>query len=786
MSYTLLHESQTVNENLSRGLDDRQFRIHQAREYLKRTQYLFEHFGSTELKSTHGRFEELQNALATDRVNLVVLGEFSRGKSELLNALLGIELLQTAQETTTAVNTFLQAIPVERDERFIRIHYQDNRPAEEISWHDDEALMRWGTELEKSNSDARREVSHIEVFHDHDLLKKGLVLIDTPGLKTIIKHHEEITHRAIAEAHVALWVQATDQLGGTESEWEFMARTLRRNFQKFITVINKWDKVLEPQDASDRRLSEEERVKHKLQIVKESFQKSLGGQHSAEISRLTDENHLFGVSARWARDPDPMRRERSNIKRLSERIVEMLTSGEAQEQVFLKPLKQLTEIQSQLEDYITHELNQIDTDKSAEIRDQELQRLDLDIRELEQKEERETRESHDEHQRVARVVIDDIREQLLKPLISLRDSIDDQVTESYVRRMMGVQKEKIGLPSQLDQQYQDLAFQLEVRWREQKGKLNETLYGLREHYLDAMTQHGQLIETSLSQLNIALPQLELNLDFDFSGLEDHRRRSAELNNELESLKDEIDSLEADIANNTIDEQKRLRAEAEVLRVQRRLESMGAPPAPVIYEERRKTSDYGSGFLWLSPTYETVTCKDDNNVKRYERELDELNELHSKREQALGALMQEEFERTGRKINLEAARKKLDRQMAKREKDLQKIEHKVRQDEEALIEDTVNRLRRNTLNQLNTSIAEIDHYLTHNLRQVFMEQAMILANCVQEQMLEPLNAKRAQQQEIEMLLQQSQNDIAVRSDELTGALRALVEVQKLTQFALQNA
>lgn len=100
-----------ANSVLSSGLEDRQFRIQRARDYLERTRDLFERFGSVELKTTQARFDELRGSLDADQVRLVVLGECSRGKSELLNALLGIELLPTAQETTTAVNTFLQAEP---------------------------------------------------------------------------------------------------------------------------------------------------------------------------------------------------------------------------------------------------------------------------------------------------------------------------------------------------------------------------------------------------------------------------------------------------------------------------------------------------------------------------------------------------------------------------------------------------------------------------------------------------------------------------------------------------
>ncbi len=498
-------KSQTSNENLLSGLEARRFRIEQARDYFKRTQELFEQYGSAELKATHASFDELQRALESDQVKVVVVGEFSRGKSALLNALLGIELLQTALEITTAVNTFLQALPSGRKERFIRIHYQDERPTEEIDWNDDQALKRWGTELEKSNAEARRQVSHIEVFFDSNLFKEGLVLIDTPGLNGVMKHHEEITRKAIAEAHVALWVQAAEQLGGAGTEWEFMVRTLLPNFQKFITVINKWDRVLEPEDAHDKLLSEAQRVENKLNEFRERFMlkvpEELKDKYGKEIERLTDKDHLFGVSARWGRDPDPVRRQRSNIDCLAQRIVEMISSGEAQEQIILKPLTQLIDIQSILRDHIESERHQLDSDQSAESRALELKTLELDISELEQEKKRETQESREEHRRALETLQKAMRDRLLKPLTALHDSIEEQVTESYVRRMIANKASTIGLPEELDQQYGQLTRQIEVLWREEKKRLHETLQGLQGSYLEKMNQHAHHSATAVVAQN---------------------------------------------------------------------------------------------------------------------------------------------------------------------------------------------------------------------------------------------------------------------------------------------
>ena len=255
------------SEAINSGLRARQNKISQAQDYLARTQELFEQFGSQELKASHAKFTELTRALESDRtVLLVVVGEFSRGKSSLVNALMGIELLRYAKEATTAVNTFIRALPQGRSDRFIKVHFMDGRLAEELAWTDSATLERWSTELDESNAEARRQVDHIEIFMSHPLLEQGLVLIDTPGLQSLVEHHEAITRKAIAEAHIAVWVQSALQLGGNATDWEFLAQTIRRNFSKFITVVNMWDEIIEFPDPQDIGKPERQLTREKLKV----------------------------------------------------------------------------------------------------------------------------------------------------------------------------------------------------------------------------------------------------------------------------------------------------------------------------------------------------------------------------------------------------------------------------------------------------------------------------------------------------------------------------------------
>ena len=62
-----------------------------------------------EFSSEHNKLISLQERLSEGRFHLAVLGQFKRGKSTLLNALLGESLLPTSVVPLTAIPTFIRS-----------------------------------------------------------------------------------------------------------------------------------------------------------------------------------------------------------------------------------------------------------------------------------------------------------------------------------------------------------------------------------------------------------------------------------------------------------------------------------------------------------------------------------------------------------------------------------------------------------------------------------------------------------------------------------------------------
>ncbi len=766
---------------LDESLAKRQSHIKTAKDYLAKTKVLFDEFGSAELKTSHAKFDELLDALNADQVRLVVIGEFSRGKSSLVNALLGIELLPTAMEATTAINTFIRALPAGQHNRFIRIHYQDDKPFEDMPWHDDSELVRWGTELDENHAHVRRSLDYIEVFMDHDLLKKGLVLIDTPGLESVMKHHEGITRKAIAEAHIALWVQNTTQLGGSASEWDFLSSTIRTNFNKFITVVNWWDKVLEPEDAQDQKKPESVRVQEKMDKVKNNFAKRLEKQPKAEVDLLTNSSHLMGVSAKWALSNNPDHQRRSGIAHLTQRIAHMFTSGEAMEQIYRKPLQQLSHIQSQLSAGLKDEAEQLNSDKSLAERQRELESLEKDIKLLDEKFRRVTSDSKFEHDAAANHCKEEVRHKLVAPLADLKTEIEIQVNEAYIKKSIAKGVKQIGLPESLDEQFHSVSAQVTQEWESQKQALTKVLEGLRTNYKEQMAKHVSQIKGQMAKVDIELPSLDVRFDLDLSGIETHHQKAIELQQEIAARREQIDSIESDKDRHSANTAAHDMARQAVKRAERMLEQLGPQPSPSVHHERERVK---KGGMWSDDKYATVERTDNSNVEAWKAEREEQRKALADKETRMAQITAEEERKTGTRQSLERAQKKYERELADFERKQAALEKQAKEDQADLIRDSVNRLIKSTAGQLDQRIRYLQDHAAKAIHTLFMNQLELLQGCVQDQYLEPNNAKRAKREEVQTLLQQSQATIAQRKAQLATAQIELAALQTQTQTALK--
>lgn len=191
--------------------------------------------------------ETLLDRLAEERFHLAVLGQFKRGKSTLLNALVGEPLLPTSVVPLTATPTFIRAGITPG----ARVIYQNGRPADTFPVEqtaDLTALLaRFVTEA--GNPHNHRGVSHVEVFHPAPLLRQGVVLVDTPGIGSTLRHNTEATLNFLPQCDAALFLVSADP-PVTEVEIAFL-QEVQTKVARIFFILNKVDYL----DQTDRQLA---------------------------------------------------------------------------------------------------------------------------------------------------------------------------------------------------------------------------------------------------------------------------------------------------------------------------------------------------------------------------------------------------------------------------------------------------------------------------------------------------------------------------------------------------
>jgi len=219
------------------------------------------------------RLRDLRDRLTEGRLQLAVLGQFKRGKSTFLNALLGAPLLPTGVIPLTAIPTFIAcgARPL------IRVTYRSNRAVDEFeaSAPDDIRNRLFGFVAEEANPKNRLDVRRVDLFYPSPLLENGLVLIDTPGIGSTHRHNTDAALQVLPECDAALFVVSADP-PITETERAYLD-AVRPKVARIFFVLNKAD-YLEP---------------HELRIAVEFLRKVLQESADAEIDTAT----IFPVSA---------------------------------------------------------------------------------------------------------------------------------------------------------------------------------------------------------------------------------------------------------------------------------------------------------------------------------------------------------------------------------------------------------------------------------------------------------------------------------------------------------
>jgi GTP-binding protein EngB required for normal cell division len=168
--------------------------------------------------------------LAEDRFNLAVVGQFKRGKSSLMNAIIGRDLLPTGLLPLTSAITTLRYGPQEkvvlRREGWV---LEPEVPLAELA---DYVTERGNPGNEKGLIEARVELPI-------SFLRRGLHFVDTPGIGSSHLENTATTYEFLPKADALIFVTSVEA-PLSEAEEAFL-RDVRGYVRRLFVVVNKTD-----------------------------------------------------------------------------------------------------------------------------------------------------------------------------------------------------------------------------------------------------------------------------------------------------------------------------------------------------------------------------------------------------------------------------------------------------------------------------------------------------------------------------------------------------------------
>ena len=271
-------------------------------------------------------FEKLKENLENGEFSIVVVGEFSAGKSTLLNALMGQRILPSFTNETTATVNFLRHKDRAINGEVGRVYYRDGEE-EELR---DLSLATINEYVSTKGDEVANKVEHLDLYLDSKFLEDGVTLVDSPGLNGVADGHREITEQQILKSNASIFLFNSDH-PGSKTDFEFLY-DLQKKVKTIIFVLNKIDNIKE---------EEGETVESVIESLKSNYRKQF-----PDIKTVPEIWPVAAFKALEARTvPEKAGQEEiSRLKPFEERLLKFLTCGEKAHQQLISPVERVISV----------------------------------------------------------------------------------------------------------------------------------------------------------------------------------------------------------------------------------------------------------------------------------------------------------------------------------------------------------------------------------------------------------------------------------------------------------
>lgn len=255
---------------------------------------LAEWLGHTEDVIKINKMEEIVN---NGMYYITFWGHYSAGKSKLINNILKRDILPVQSRETTATLTYIMY----GEDEGCTVYFENNAK--------EDFDLNYVKNIFQNTEDIKNidTIDHIEIRIKNSLLKTGLVLVDTPGVNTIIQKHQDLAVSAIEQSGKIIYV-----MGGSPSnvDKKFINQITEYGIES-IFVRTKCDKINESEENPLEAIQKEE---NSIKEIINKEVKFIGISNEKSSSWFENISFIEEILEEFAQDLKKEMRESAEIR----------------------------------------------------------------------------------------------------------------------------------------------------------------------------------------------------------------------------------------------------------------------------------------------------------------------------------------------------------------------------------------------------------------------------------------------------------------------------------------
>jgi GTPase SAR1 family protein len=724
-------------------------------------------------------FKSLYANVNNGNFSIVVVGEFSAGKSTFLNALMGEKYLPSFTTETTATVNFLKHKEFSKNGNGISVVFKDGK-VEECGEANLKNIEKYVST--RSDVDVAKDIEYVELYLDSKFLKDGVTLVDSPGLNGVMEGHEEITQRQIEKSHACIFMFSADQ-PGRKTDYEFLAQ-LKSKVKTIIFVLNRIDEI---------KSSEGLEVEDVIGSLKESYSKHFQGEPIPEIWPIAAYPALVSRSGypldyhgkvQHSEEEKAHYFEKSRINKFENRLWKFLTQGEKAKEELLAPVDRVKKIIQNQKQELNKRIEELQGVTDTQEINLEICSLEDETKNLENSLQDKYEEITSEIDGITRELKENLKGSTLKIsdkyVKQVEDWTDlDNITKDLEKFNNRIQKEYTNMTEGIFEEFiENFADIVKLKYKQYFSEFEKSVEGIEKN-----------VDIDLGK--------SLNYeDFDINfGLQDYKAKIAEFEKEMNKLEEDIDNAGAErIKAQILMNQKEI-LEEKMQSVAKRAESFEAilGPRPSV----RKTTRTEMKKQWRGGIIGTpidiifgrkvvpkeVVVDDNSEQVNYDEQKTKIEKKFSNEEAQLKQELKGIKNPDKHPEEYDALERKLEKIKIKKEEELNSFRNTYKAEFQKKYNSTLRNIKNEISDFIDEAEAVVEKAIIKKINSQKKQLSEIVVDIISKNVQENIERKKSElelrKQQLEASVEEKESFIKLYTEEIEGADAILMEAVQLS-------